>query len=252
MRLANILQLGIKELRGVARDPMLILLIAYSFTISIYTASRAMPETLNSAVVSIVDEDRSPVASRIIGAFYGPYFKTPEIITAALVDPGLDEGRYTFVLDIPPNYQRDLLAGRRTAIQVNIDATRMTQAFIGANYIQNIITGEVNEFIRHRRAEQELPIRLVTHVKFNPNLSGLWFGGVMEIVETAAPDSTDETGKWIAVHVAPHQKLKKPVTLKTMKADPALAGMVMIRQSRLSVSPVSDAEFHHILGLSDQ
>ncbi|PZU57853.1 MAG: EVE domain-containing protein [Sphingobium sp.] len=81
---------------------------------------------------------------------------------------------------------------------------------------------------------------------------GLEAVGVMEIVETAAPDSTDETGKWIAVHVAPHQKLKKPVTLKTMKADPALAGMVMIRQSRLSVSPVSDAEFHHILGLSDQ
>ena len=81
---------------------------------------------------------------------------------------------------------------------------------------------------------------------------GLEAVGVMEIVETAAPDSTDETGKWIAVHVAPHQKLKKPVTLKTMKADPALAGMVMIRQSRLSVSPVSYAEFHHILGLSDQ
>lgn len=76
--------------------------------------------------------------------------------------------------------------------------------------------------------------------------------GIMEIVEEAAPDSTDETGKWIAVHVAPKEKLAKPVTLKAMKADPALADMVMLRQSRLSVSPLTQAEFSHIVKLSSQ
>lgn len=75
--------------------------------------------------------------------------------------------------------------------------------------------------------------------------------GVMTIVEEAAPDSTDESGKWIAVHVAPKRKLKHPVTLKTMKADPALADMVMIRQSRLSVSPLTKAQFDHIVTLSE-
>ena len=75
--------------------------------------------------------------------------------------------------------------------------------------------------------------------------------GVMTIVEEAAPDSTDESGKWIAVHVAPKRKLKHPVTLRTMKADPALADMVMIRQSRLSVSPLTKAQFDHIVALSD-
>ena len=45
MRLANILQLGVKELRGLARDPMLVVLILYAFTLSIYTASTSMPET---------------------------------------------------------------------------------------------------------------------------------------------------------------------------------------------------------------
>jgi predicted RNA-binding protein with PUA-like domain len=79
---------------------------------------------------------------------------------------------------------------------------------------------------------------------------GLEAVGVMKIVREAAQDSTDETGKWIAVLVAPHEKLPKPVTLKTMKADPALAGMVMLRQSRLSVSPVGEAEFRHILALA--
>lgn len=79
---------------------------------------------------------------------------------------------------------------------------------------------------------------------------GLEIVGIMEIVEEAAPDSTDETGKWIAVHVAPKERLPKPVTLKTMKADPALSDMVMLRQSRLSVAPVSEAEFKHILKLA--
>lgn len=79
---------------------------------------------------------------------------------------------------------------------------------------------------------------------------GLEVVGVMEIVEEAAPDSTDESGKWIAVHVAPRDKLANPVTLKTMKSDPKLADMAVLRQSRLSVSPVSEAEFRHILALS--
>ena len=55
MRIANILNLGIKELRGLARDPILLVLVAYSFTLSIYTAATAMPETLNRAAIAIVD-----------------------------------------------------------------------------------------------------------------------------------------------------------------------------------------------------
>ncbi|MFZ2994989.1 EVE domain-containing protein [Sphingobium sp.] len=79
---------------------------------------------------------------------------------------------------------------------------------------------------------------------------GLEAVGIMKIVEEAAPDSTDDTGKWIAVHVAPHEKLAKPVTLKAMKADPKLADMVMLRQSRLSVAPLTKAHFDHIIAMS--
>lgn len=78
---------------------------------------------------------------------------------------------------------------------------------------------------------------------------GLEVVGIMEIVDEAAPDSTDDTGRWMAAHVAPVEKLPKPVTLKTMKADPVLKDMVMLRQSRLSVSPVGAAEYAHILRL---
>lgn len=101
MRASNILQLGIKELRGLARDPMLIALILYAFTLSIYTASRAMPETLNRAVLAVVDEDRSPVASRLIGAFYPLYFMPPALISQSEMDRRMDAGT-----DISPSTSR--------------------------------------------------------------------------------------------------------------------------------------------------
>ena len=72
----------------------------------------------------------------------------------------------------------------------------------------------------------------------------------MTIVAEAAPDSTDDSGKWIAVHVAPKEKLARPVTLKAMKADPALADMAILRQPRLSVCPLTKAQFDHIVAMS--
>ena len=97
----------------------------------------------------------------------------------------------------------------------------------------------------HMRAMRRGDLALFYHSNI-----GVEAVGIMTIVEEAAPDSTDDSGKWIAVHVAPKEKLPKPVTLKAMKADPALADMVMLRQSRLSVSPLTKAQFDHIVALS--
>jgi predicted RNA-binding protein with PUA-like domain len=74
----------------------------------------------------------------------------------------------------------------------------------------------------------------------------------MEIVGEAAQDSTDDTGKWIAVTVAPVEPLKRPVTLKIIKADPHLCDMAIVRQSRLSVAPVSAEEYAYIVKLSQK
>jgi predicted RNA-binding protein with PUA-like domain len=81
---------------------------------------------------------------------------------------------------------------------------------------------------------------------------GLEIVGLAQVVRGPAPDSTDETGKWIAVEVAPLRKFARTVTLKAMKAEPALAAMAMIRQSRLSVSPVTDAERSCILAMAGE
>ena len=192
--LVNIVQLGIKELQSLWHDKILLVLVLFSFSVSIYSAATAASRELHNAPIAVVDEDRSPLSARIVSAFYPPYFKPPRVIAMAEVDPGLDAGDYTFVLDIPPDFQKDVLAGKQPAIQINIDATRMTQAFIGANYIQSIAGGEINEFVQRHRTGIALPITLATRVKFNPNLNGIWFGGVMEIVSTLTMLSIILTG----------------------------------------------------------
>ncbi|WP_114241679.1 ABC transporter permease [Dyella sp. C9] len=192
--LTNIYRLGIKELWSLARDPMMLILIVYTFTVSVYTSASAMPETLHNAPIAIVDEDGSPLAQRIITAFYPPQFTHPQLITLGEMDAGMDSGRYTFVLNIPPNMQRDVLAGRPTAIQLNVDATRMSQAFTGSGYIQQIVMGEVNEFVMRYRGGSSLPVDLALRARFNPSLEKMWFGGLMQIINNVTMLSIILTG----------------------------------------------------------
>ncbi len=79
---------------------------------------------------------------------------------------------------------------------------------------------------------------------------GIEIVGIVKISQTHFIDPTDETGKWAAVKVKPVKKLKNPVTLKTIKATPELAGMELIRQSRLSVCPVRPEEWERIIAMS--
>jgi ABC-2 type transport system permease protein len=183
MRADNVLHLGIKELRSLARDPIMLVLIVYAFSFSIYTRATAMPETLNQAPIAVVDEDRSPLSWRIVGAFYPPYFLPPEPITRAEMDARMDAGLDTFALDIPPGFQRDLLRGRRPAIQLNVDATRMSQAFTGSGYIRTIVEGEVRGFVQRYRDVAEPPVGLALRARFNPLLDKSWFGAVMSVID---------------------------------------------------------------------
>ena len=191
---SNILQLGIKELRSLWRDKVLLLFVIFSFSGLIYVVSSSTSMELNNAPIAVVDEDQSPLSQRIIDAFYQPYFKTPDVIALSEVNRALDSGLYTFVINIPPGFERDVLASKQPTLQVNIDATRMTQAFIGDNYIQTIINAEINEFVAGYRSTYELPIQQSTHIKFNPNLTSVWFGSVMELMNVITMISIILTG----------------------------------------------------------
>ncbi len=193
-KLANIYHLGVKELWSLWRDPMMLFLIIYTFSIGIYTAATAMPETLNEAAIAIVDEDQSPLSNRIVSAFYPPQFNPPQLINLNQVDPALDAGLYTFALNIPPNFQQEVLAGHHPQLQLNVDATRMSQAFTGSGYIQQIVHAEVNEFVQGHRQETTLPVELTLRARFNPGLEEAWFGSLMEIINHVAMLSIILTG----------------------------------------------------------
>ncbi len=181
-KLSNIFHLGVKELWSLIRDPILLLLIAFTFTVSVYTSATAAPDGLQNATIAVVDEDNSPLSQRIASAFYPPEFKEASFISISEMDANMDSGKQTFVLNIPANFQRDLLANRAPEIQLNVDATRISQAFTGSGVIQNIIYGEVNEFIQRYRSVTELPVMTVERMRFNPNLTQAWFGSLIEVV----------------------------------------------------------------------
>ena len=180
--IANIYRLGVKELWSLWRDPMLLVLIVYVFTFAVYTSATAMPDTLHKTPIAIVDEDDSPLSQRIVSAFYPPQFITPQVISMAEVDPGMDAGRYTFALHIPQGFQRDVLAGRAPQIQLNVDATRMSQAFTGSGNVQQIVVGEVNEFVQRQRGTAAAPVDIAVRARFNPALEKGWFGALNSII----------------------------------------------------------------------
>ncbi len=178
----NIWRLGIKELRSLWADRVLLILIVWSFTGAIYSAAVGVSQELHHAPVAIVDEDLSPVTLRLRNALTTPYFNPPETVSLQTMDAAMDQGKYSFGIVFPVNFQSDLLAGHRPVIQLNIDATIMSQSFIGASYIQQIFATELNEYLTGTRDSNELPIKLASRVRFNPNLTGYWFGGVMEVI----------------------------------------------------------------------
>lgn len=180
--LANTARLGVKELRSLWRDRAMLFLIVYIFTIAVHTAATSMPETIRDAPIGIVDEDDSPLSRRLASAFHPPEFTPPRVIDLARQDPALDAGRFTYVLDIPPGFQRDVLAGRSPALQLNIDATRMSQAFVGNGAIARLVDDEVAGYLGRGQPRAEAPGSLAPRVRFNPALDPSWFGGLMEMV----------------------------------------------------------------------
>ena len=192
-KIKNIYLLGCKELWSLWRDPVMLILIVYTFTVAVYTAATAMTDSLNMAPIAIVDEDHSTLSERISSAFYPPYF-LPQTTELNYMDAGMDAGEFTFALNIPVNFQEDILEGREATIQVNVDATRMSQAMVGAGYIQQIILSEVNEYVLRHREISTMPVELEMRARFNPALDQKWFGSVMQIINNVAMLSIILTG----------------------------------------------------------
>ncbi|WP_458763821.1 ABC transporter permease [Cupriavidus basilensis] len=178
----NVARLCGKELRSLFSDATLMALIVFAFTLAVHSVAKGIKAEVSNASVAIVDADHSELSRRLRDAIRPPYFKTPVDVDRHAVDAQLDRGRYIFAIEIPPRFEADVLAGRTPAVQVLVDATAMTQAGLGASYLQQIFTREALEFLHARGIEAQLPVRAQSTVLFNANTESHWFTSTMQIV----------------------------------------------------------------------
>ncbi len=180
--LANIFWLGTKELRSFSHDYVLIAFVVYAFTLAVISHAQSYSQEVHNASIGIVDEDHSELSRRITRAFLPPYFKPPQPVTERDIVPLMNSRRFTFIVDIPPNFERDVKAGRQPTVQVNVDATLMVQAGLGSGYVQQIISNEIADFMSRSEGAPLSTVNLVVRILFNPNITTAWFTSVMGII----------------------------------------------------------------------
>ncbi|WP_321898674.1 ABC transporter permease [Paraburkholderia heleia] len=180
--LKNVARLARKELFSLLRDATLMALIAFAFTLAVYSVAKGIKAEVSNASVAIVDADHSDLARQLRAAILPPYFKPPVDVDRGAIDAALDRGAYIFAVEIPPRFEADVLAGRAPAVQVLVDATAMTQAGLGTAYLEAIFTRETLAFLHARGIETSTPANAVVRVLFNPNMESYWFSSTMQIV----------------------------------------------------------------------
>jgi len=179
----HIFHLGIKELISLYRDPVLLFLIVYTFTFSVYTPSKSAVMDVVNASIAIVDEDDSEASRAVKDAMLPPLFLQPAVIPFAAINPDMDRGKYTFVVNIPPKFQRDLASDTRPEVQIITDATAMSQAGRGPGYLQKIINQTIEPFWAGRGNPKDQPlVGLESRARFNPNLQQSWFVAVNQVI----------------------------------------------------------------------
>ena len=180
--LRNIYRLGVKELYSLRHDMVLVGLILYTFTFGIYAVAKGVDTEVRNASIAVVDGDGSELSRRLRDSFLPPYFKRAELLSVDQIDQAMDSGRFSFVVDIRPRFEADVEAGREPSLQVNVDATAMTLAGNGTNYIQTIIDRELLKFTSRTESDASLPVSLTIRARFNQNLESSWFSSVMQLI----------------------------------------------------------------------
>ncbi len=237
--LLNIARLGVKELRSLRSDPVLVFLIVYAFSFGIYEVATGVKFEVSNASVAIIDEDSSPLSRQIAAALLPPYFQYAEQIGAEGADEALDAGDYVFVLDIPPHFERDLLSGKTPTLQLNVDATAMSMAGTGASYVQSIVTEEVTRTLRTTGKTTKTEAELIARALFNPNLDSVPFTSVMEVINNITLLSVILAGAALIrerEHGTLEHLLVMPVTaIEIMSSKLWANGLVIVMAATLSL-----------------
>lgn len=180
--LENILWLGLKELRSLLSDAVLVVFVIYAFTWTVYSQATGTSNEVHNASIAFADEDRSTLSKELFNAFFPPRFQRPVQIETSQIEDAMDRGRFMFVVTIPPAFEQHLRDGRRPDLQVSIDATAMQQAGIGSGYIKNIINQRIATFLQRTDPKVREPVNLIVRKLFNPNGVSAWFSSIVAII----------------------------------------------------------------------
>ena len=181
-RLACIFWLGLKEMMSLRRDWVMVALLIWSFTLAPVMEATGVASSVNNASIAFADEDNSPLSRALAQAFFPPEFQP-----VVQIDPGtgaamMDAGEFLFIVAVPPGFEKDLRAGRVPEIQVQIDATAMEQAGIGANYITSILGAEIRRFAIGADLVEPSPVTVSVRSAFNPNRDTVRFAGIVALI----------------------------------------------------------------------
>lgn len=180
--LANIFWLTGKELKSVLSDPVMVILILWSFVIAVMLEASGAGDTVHIAAIAILDEDNSALTRQLTAALGPPWFQDPLMITADRIAPEMNAGRIMFVLSFPPDFEADVIAGSRPAAQLLVDATAVSQAQLGTDYVGNILTSETRAFLSGSPVAPEPALRLELRRAFNPNGNPVWFKAMSSLL----------------------------------------------------------------------
>jgi ABC-2 type transport system permease protein len=182
-KLWHIFQLGLKEMLSLARDPVLLFLIGYAFTFSVYTPSKSAVMDVINASIAIVNEDNSQAARTVRESMLPPLFLPAQEIGFDDINHAMDTGKYTFVVDLPQRFQADLARNATPEVQIVTDATAMSQAGRGPGYIQNIIMPAVASYWSGANSAQNRPVLVLdTRGRFNANYLQGWFVAINQVI----------------------------------------------------------------------
>jgi ABC-2 type transport system permease protein len=237
--LMNTLWLGLKEIKSLLSDKVLMLFVVYAFTFSIYSTATGTSNEVNNASIAFADEDSSQLSKELFNAFYPPRFQYPTQIRPSDVETAMDKGEFMFVVTIPTRFERDLRAGRQPEIQLSVDATAMQQAGIGANYIRNIIGDRLQTFLSRSDVTQAQPVRLIVRKMFNVNGVSAWFTSIVAIINQLTLLTVVLTGAAV-IREREHGTLEHLLVMPLSSLEIALAkvwanGLVILIATALSL-----------------
>jgi ABC-2 type transport system permease protein len=237
--LYNVVLLSGKELQSLLRDIALIALIVYSFTVAVYSVATGVKAEVSNASVAFVDLDHSELSRRFRYAIRPPNFQTPVDISYDDIDAAMDRGNYIFVIQIPPEFELDVLANRVPAVQILVDATALTQAQLGTFYLDQIFRTETLDFLHQRSIEAQIPMRTTRRLLFNPNSESFWYTSVMQIVMNITVLSTILVGAAV-IREREHGTIEHLLVMPVVASEIAIAkiatnGIVILAATLLSL-----------------